>query len=180
MSASKLCSGSKQSTRLDNALQKDQLIMNIRPTKPEDIPALQTVLDGTELFPSEMLPDMVSGFLSGQESEDIWLTCEVDGAAIGFCYAAPEEMTDGIWNMLAIAVLPSKQGSGTGAALVKQLEATLWEHSHRILIADTSGTEEFAQTRAFYRKNGYSEESRIRDFWAAGDDKVTFWKALRQ
>jgi len=79
--------------------------------------------------------------------------------------------------MLSIAVPPSKQGSGTGAALVKQLEAALWEQSHRILIADTSGTEEFAQTRTIYRKNGYSE-TRIRDFWAAGDDKATFWRAL--
>jgi hypothetical protein len=46
------------------------------------------------------------------------------------------------------------------------------------LIADTSGTDDFAPTRAFYRKNGYAEEARIRDFWAKGDDKVVFWTAL--
>ena len=69
--------------------------MNIRPTKSEDIPALQKVLDGTELFPSEMLPDMVSGFLSDADSRDVWLTCEMDGESIGFCYAAPEELTEG-------------------------------------------------------------------------------------
>ena len=48
----------------------------------------------------------------------------------------------------------------------------------RILIADTSGTEAFAPPRAFYAANGYAEEARIRDFWATGDDKVVFWKAL--
>ena len=47
------------------------------------------------------------------------------------------------------------------------------------MIADTSGADEFAQTREFYRKNDYSEEARIRDFWAEGDDKVIFWKSLK-
>ncbi|WP_298938612.1 GNAT family N-acetyltransferase [uncultured Ruegeria sp.] len=152
--------------------------MKIRPTKHDDIAALQKVLNGTELFPSEMLPDMVSDFLSEEESSDIWLTCEADGNAVGFCYAVPEELAEGAWNMLAIAVLPAQQGDGCGGAIAQHLENELKERGQRILIADTSGAAEFAQTREFYRKNGYSEEARIRDFWAAGDDKVVFWKSL--
>lgn len=152
--------------------------MNIRPTKQRDIPALQEVLDGTALFPREMLPDMLGGFLSDNESEDVWLTCEVDGKAIGFCYAVPEQLAEGAWNMLAIAVLPNLQGSGSGRAITTHLEAELRARGARILIADTSGTDDFAETRAFYRKNGYAEEARIRDFWAPGDDKIVFWKSL--
>ena len=152
--------------------------MNIRPTKTEDIPALKTVLDRTGLFPSDMLPDMLSGFLSDDDSEDIWLTCEVDGRPIGFCLAKPEPLTDGTWNMLAIAVLPDLQGSGVGSSITSELEARLREAGQRILIVDTSGTQDYALTREFYHKNGYSEAARIRDFWADGDDKVTFLKAL--
>lgn len=152
--------------------------MSIRPTKFEDIPALKIVLDETRLFPSDMLPDLVSGFIAEEKGQDFWLTCEVAGEAVGFCYAAAEELTDGTWNMLAIAVHPSEQGKGHGRAIVKHLEATLHEQGHRVLIADTSGKDEFEQTREFYRKNGYSEEARIRDFWTAGDDKVVFWKLL--
>ncbi|MEO1543501.1 MAG: GNAT family N-acetyltransferase [Pseudomonadota bacterium] len=152
--------------------------MKIRPTKTENLTALKSVLDCTELFPSEMLPDMVSGFLSCEGSEDVWLTCEMDGQAIGFCYAAPEELIDGTWNMLAIAVLPSMQGRGVGGTVVEKLEALLKERGHRVLIADTSGTDGFEKTRNFYRKRDYSEEARIRDFWASGDDEVVFWKAL--
>jgi len=99
--------------------------MKIRPTKHDDIAALQEVLNGTELFPSEMLPDMVSGFLSTDESPDIWLTCEANGKAVGFCFAVPEELADGAWNMLAIAVLPTEQGRGCGGAITKRLEAEL-------------------------------------------------------
>jgi len=152
--------------------------MKIRPTKHDDIPDLQAVLDGTELFPSDMLPDMLSGFLSSEDQNDLWLTCEAEGRAIGFCYAVPEQLAEGTWNMLAIAVLPSKQGAGCGGAIVQMLESELKERNQRVLIAETSGTDDFAATRAFYRKNGYAEEARIRDFWAAGDDKIVFWKSL--
>ena len=152
--------------------------MKIRPTKQEDIIALQKVLDGTELFPSEMLPDMLSGFLSKTKGEDIWLTCEAEAGPVGFCYAVPEQLAEGTWNMLAIAVLPDVQGSGCGGEITAALEAALRDQDARILIADTSGTDAFAQTRSFYQKQGYTQEARIRDFWGPGDDKVVFWKAL--
>ena len=48
----------------------------------------------------------------------------------------------------------------------------------RLIVVDTSGIEDFAGTRAFYARSGYDEEARIRDFWATGDDKVIFRKAL--
>lgn len=152
--------------------------MKIRPTRSQDISALKLVLEGTELFPSDMLPEMMGGFLSDEGRSDVWLSCETDGNVVGFCYAAPEQLTEGTWNMLAIAVLPSKQGGSAGSALVRGLESTLRESGHRVLIAETSGADAYALTRKFYRKNGYVEEARIRDFWAAGDDKVVFWKAL--
>ena len=152
--------------------------MNIRPTISADIASLKRVLDETGLFPSHMLPDMLSGFISGDESESVWLTAEENGNAIGFCFASPEALTDGTWNMLAIAVLPDKQGAGTGGAIVSALENHLAARGNRLLIVDTSGKSDFAQTREFYRKNNYCEEARIRDFWAAGDDKIVFRKAL--
>jgi ribosomal protein S18 acetylase RimI-like enzyme len=153
--------------------------MTIRPTTFNDLPALQKVLDDTGIFPSEMLPEMIAPFLASKQSEELWLTCEHGGIAAGFCYAIPEKFTEGTWNMLAIAVSPSLQGKGFGAMIVKELEARLRRDGHRILIVDTSGVDEFVLTRSFYRKTGYTEEARIRDFWAAGNDKITFWKTLQ-
>jgi ribosomal protein S18 acetylase RimI-like enzyme len=154
--------------------------MNIRPSTSSDVPSLANVADASQLFPGEMLPEMIGGFLSGGEIHDVWLTYELEGEAVGFCYAVPEKLTDGTWNMLAIAVHPANQGKGVGSAVVRRLEATLLSRGQRILIADTSGTPEFEQTREFYRKNGYLEEARILDFWGAGNDKVVFWKRLGQ
>ena len=51
----------------------------------------------------------------------LWLTSEMKGQAVGFCYAVPEKLTVGTWNMLTIAVLLSQQGGGLGIAIVKEL-----------------------------------------------------------
>jgi len=148
--------------------------MTIRTTILNDCPALQSVLLETGLFPPELLPDM----LQDTKEPSLWLTCETAGQAIGFCYARAEPLTDGTWNMLAIAIDPQIQGTGSGKALVGHLESTLAAEGARILIVDTSGSEDFSQTRSFYRHLGYVEEARIRDYWTAGDDKITFWKTL--
>ena len=149
----------------------------IKATSSDDIAGLQAVLDGTELFPSEMLPDMLAPALAS-ETEAFWLTCHYGGEAVGLCYTVPEELTDGTWNMLALAVRPDLQGKQLGTALVCATERRLKDNRQRILIVDTSGTDDFALTRKFYVRNGYEDVARIRDFWAAGDDKVIFRKAL--
>lgn len=151
--------------------------MTIKTTVPEDTSALQGVLDGTGLFPSEMLPDMMSPAFAG-DTDALWLTCHFRGEPVGFCYTMPEALAEGTWNMLALAVHPDLQGRGLGAALVTAAEENLRERGQRLIIVDTSGTADFALTRKFYAQNGYEEEARIRDFWASGDDKVTFRKAL--
>lgn len=152
--------------------------MKIRSTVSADIPFLAGIIDATELFPSEKLPDMVDGFITNPCPNEIWLTCEFNGTVVGFCYAVPEKLTDGTWNMLSIAVHPSYQGKGVGTSIIRRFEDTLRERGNRIVIVDTSGAPEFAQTRQFYLRNGYFEEARIRDFWSAGNDKIVFWKDL--
>ena len=149
----------------------------IKATSTDDISALKIVLDQTELFPSDMLADLLAPALAGDAS-DVWLTCQVDGTAVGFCYTVAEDLTDGTWNMRALAVHPKFQGQRFGATLVRATEQHLKRAGQRILIVDTSGTQDFALTRKFYAQNGYDQEARIRDFWAEGDDKVTFRKAL--
>ncbi|WP_174825550.1 GNAT family N-acetyltransferase [Ruegeria sp. HKCCD9179] len=149
----------------------------IKATSTDDIAGLQAVLDGTELFPSEMLAEMLAPYLRG-ETEAFWLTCHRNGEAVGLCYTVPEDLADGAWNMLALAVRPDLQGKRLGAVLVRAAEQRLKDKGQRILIVDTSGTDGFALTRQFYAQNGYEEEARIRDFWAEGDDKVIFRKAL--
>lgn len=150
----------------------------IRPIQSEDLPAFKEVLDSIELFPSDMLGEMSSDFLTNPDSEDIWFTATLEGKPVSIGYCAPEKLTEGTYNLYAIGVRSDIQAKGIGQQMMEYLEEQLREKGHRILIVDTSGTEEFARTRRFYEKLGYAKEAVIRDFWAEGDDKVVYWKRL--
>lgn len=151
--------------------------LTIKTTSRRDLTGLTRVVEETQLFPCDMLETLLSPALSG-DAPDVWLTAYADDDIVGFAYTIPEEMADGTWTMRALAVLPARQGLGIGSELVASTEAALRDRGARLLIVDTSGTPDFALTRAFYAGNGYDEEARIRDFWADGYDKVTYRKAL--
>jgi ribosomal protein S18 acetylase RimI-like enzyme len=153
-------------------------INNIRPIVATDVPFLKAVIDATEMFPSEMLDDMIADYLDNPDSTDIWFSYQEDKNPVAVAYCAPERMTDGTYNLYLIAVHPSYQSGGRGAAMMQYIEQLLAEEGVRILLVETSGLEEFARTRAFYHQCNYTEEARIREFYAEGEDKVVFWKKL--
>ena len=150
---------------------------DIRKTMKEDLEALGRVAAETELFPPEMLPDLVAPALASNP-EVLWLTACVDGQPCGFCFAEAEALADRVWNMRALAVTPSLQGRGVGSALVAELETLLRDAGQRMLLVDTSGMDGFARTRAFYDQSAYEREARLRDYWGEGDDKITYRKVL--
>lgn len=141
------------------------------------MPGLKAVIDATGLFPAEMLDEMTAGHFDGGSPSEIWLTVDEDGP-VAVAYCASERMTHGTWNLLLIAVHPARQGQGVGAKLTRHIETTLAASGERVLLVETSGLPEFERTRAFYRRLGYAEEARIREFYRAGEDKIIFRKAL--
>lgn len=144
----------------------------------KDLPYLKQVLDSIELFPSEMLDDMISDYFNNPETEDIWFTALENNRPISIGYCAPEKLTEGTYNLYAIGVSGAIQGKGMGRKMMHFIENHLKEKGGRILIVDTSGTADFKATRKFYEDLNYTKEAVIRDFWAEGDDKVVFWKRL--
>lgn len=151
--------------------------ISIRPVEAQDSPQIGVILAATGLFPEEMLPEMIAGYLDGTK-RDIWFLCRAGEEAVAFGFCEPERMTEGTWNLLAIAVVPQRQGTGIGSAMIRYLEERLAALGARILLVETMGTPEFEATRAFYRKTGFTEEARIREFYEAGADKIVFWKHL--
>lgn len=150
----------------------------IRPATLGDVPALKTIIDAVGLFPSEMLDEMMADYFSHPESNDFWLTDESNGEPVGVAYYAPERLTEGTWNLYLIAIDPDQQSKGRGKAIMTHVEQALSNKGERLLLVETSGRPEFEYQRAFYRRCGYHEEARIRDFYTAGDDKVVFRKLL--
>lgn len=149
----------------------------IRKAIPQDLPAIKSIIDATALFPSEYLDDMFSGESDPQSGEEFWLTYE-DRGVQALAYCAPERMTNGTWNLLLIAVHPERQSEGIGRQLMSYVEDQLKTIGVRVLLVETSGTDEFVRTRSFYENIDYTSEARIRDYYDAGDDKIVFRKAL--
>lgn len=151
----------------------------IRKVERKDVPGLKKVLDTIDLFPSSMLEAMIHDYLTNPDTAEIWFTMLEEEVPISIGYCAPEKLTEGTYNLYAIGVKYSEQGRGVGGAMMSYLETYLKKLDHRVLIVETSGTSEFALTRKFYKKRGYTEEAIIRDFWSEGDDKVIYWKKLK-
>ncbi|GAB3641274.1 GNAT family N-acetyltransferase [Spirosoma arcticum] len=149
----------------------------IRPVTSGDVPALKALIDALGLFPGEMLDDMMADYFTNPDSSDCWLIDDENGP-VGVAYYAPERLTEGTWNLYLIAVQADQQGKGRGAAMMRYVEQALRERGERLLLVETSGLPSYEYQRAFYRRCGYTEEARIRDFYQAGEDKVVFWKTL--
>lgn len=137
------------------------------------------------MFAEDELDDfknMFSGAVRGDLDGHQWLvaTTHEDGV-MAAAYLAPEPFADRLWNLYFIAVQPTQHGRGTGTALLTHVESLLrdaGEATARVLIVETSSTDQYAPTRAFYLARGFDQEAQIRDFYGPGDDKVVFWKKL--
>lgn len=153
--------------------------MNIRKILKTDLPTLKEVLDSSELFPSELLDGMIDDYLNNEDSTAIWFTTvDEDDKPISIAYCAPEQMTEGTYNLYAIAVHKTYQGQGIGSKMMEYIEDLLRQQGHRVLLVETSGLPEYELTRKFYHQCDYHQEAVIRDFYQEGEDKVVFWKKL--
>ncbi len=97
---------------------------------------------------------------------------------VGFACYGLTPATDRTWDLYWIAVHPDAQRTGAGAALMAEVERRLEERRARLVIVETSSRDDYAPTRRFYAKRGYTEHARLRDFYAAGDDRVILGKRI--
>ena len=122
--------------------------------------------------------------LEPMDENHTWIVLEdASKAVIGAAYFGPESFSDRVWNLYFLAVAKQHQGGGVGSALVAYVESNLRNRGNdvaKLLLIETSSVESFEKTREFYRKQGYVEEARIRDYYGPSDDKIVFWKRLNE
>ena len=154
--------------------------MLIRPVEPADIEPLLNMLQASGQF-DEMglshVQETLGNYLSG-ESNELWFSAELHGLA-GIAYCAPEVMTNNVWNLLMLWISPSHQRQGVGQALIRQIEKELRNKHARLLLVETSSLTDFGAARAFYSKQGFINEARIRHYYAINEDKLIFTKDMR-
>lgn len=151
---------------------------SFRPAEPRDVAAIATLAHEADLFPPDLLDDMIAPYFGGAATDRWFVATDGDDRPVGFGFCEHERLTDGTWNLLAIAAQSRLRGQGLGRAMMAFAEDHVRAAGGRLLIVETLGTPAFAGTRRFYARVGYVEEACIRDFYEPGGDKVVFWKTL--
>jgi ribosomal protein S18 acetylase RimI-like enzyme len=105
-------------------------------------------------------------------------TAELAGRPVGWVCFGPTPCTLGTFDIYWIVVDRACQHRGIGAALMRHAEKLIVERGGRLAVVETSSREIYDPTRGFYRKMGYPEAARLKDFYAPGDDKVVYIKRL--
>jgi ribosomal protein S18 acetylase RimI-like enzyme len=154
----------------------------IRPTTPEDTPALITLTEGTGVFKPheiEALNEVLSDYHAQNHLEGhTAVTYERDGEILGYAYYAPAAMTDRTWYLYWIAVTRKTQARGLGSQLLRHAEEEIRRRQGRVLFIETSSLPHYEKTRTFYLKQGYEVTGVLRDYYSDGDDMVVFRKRL--
>jgi GNAT superfamily N-acetyltransferase len=153
----------------------------LRPTIPEDTPALLEMAERTGVFKPhevEALAGVLDDYHNGlNEPGELAFTWDEGGPA-GFVYFGPAPMTDRTWELWWIIVSKTRQGKGLGGRLLDFVEQTVHREGGRLLLIETSSLPHYEPTRRFYLKRGYVVTARVPDFYADGDDKVIFAKRI--
>lgn len=110
--------------------------------------------------------------------EAIWFTA-IDENPVGVAYCAPEPVTSGTWNLLMLWIKNGHEGRGFGKELVSHVEKEIKNRQARLLIVETSQLPDFSSARVFYEKCGFKLDAEVKDFFAAGDNKLIYTKSIR-
>src|SRR5574344_782634 len=82
----------------------------IRLVNRNDLDALKKVIDSNELFPSELLDEMIQPYFREWNNTEFWITYEENNTPNEVAYYETERMTVETYNLYLIAVPPHFQG----------------------------------------------------------------------
>jgi ribosomal protein S18 acetylase RimI-like enzyme len=155
----------------------------IRPLQPSDVEPLRQILIDTEVFNAEEIEialELIRAVLENPDHKDYIIRVYDDGEVLGYYCVGPTPATDSTYDLYWIATKPSVHGKGVGQMVGAHAEELIRSRGGTLIIAETSSTSRYDKTRSFYLKAGYTEVSRIRDYYRAGDSLVVFGKYLSQ
>ena len=155
---------------------------DIRHSVPADRQAVVDLLTNTSKFrpneleiAAEVLDDALAKGPGGHYQSFVAL---VDGAVCGWVCYGPTPCTEGTWDVYWLGVDAAIQGRGIGQSLMHHAEQAIRARGGRLAVVETSGRDDYDQARRFYLRAGYTQASRLRDFYAPNDDKIVYLKTL--
>jgi len=150
--------------------------------RPADREIVRAIVAATGFFTPaevEVAVELVGDRLrEGPASGYHFLFAEEQGTTRGYVCYGPIPCTQASYDLYWIAVEPSRRGKGLGKALLVEAERRIRAMGGRRVYIETSNRAQYGSTRGFYQRCGYHPEAILKDFYAPGDDKVTYVKIL--
>lgn len=110
------------------------------------------------------------GAASGYE----FIIAEQGDVIAGYACFGKIDGTDSSFDLYWIAVNPVCQRQGWGRRILNKAETIMREMGASLVYVDTSSSDKYRATRAFYEEMGYVENARLENFYHKGDGKVIF------
>lgn len=159
-------------------------MLTIRRVEERDRETILHISSGVGVFTEDevaTVDELLQAHLYDSEQQDyhFFAACDDQDQVLGFVCFGPTALTEGTFDLYWLAVNKSAQGSGVGRRLMEWTEGHLRSAGARLLVLETSGTPEYAQTRRFYERLGYDGYLSVPDFYRPGDDLIVYSKHLR-
>jgi len=159
------------------------MTLNLRELNKSDRPGLVSLLVGIPSFDAEdqaVALELIDIALNDSDQIDYLFMLAVNekDQPIGYACYGPTPLTEGTYDLYWIAVSGALSGKGIGTTLLRAVEEDIARRHGRLLIIETSSSQEYEKTRQFYLKNNYPLAETIKDFYRPGEDRVTFIKRL--
>ena len=155
-----------------------------RHVRPDDAAAVERLVAATGFFSDEergVAVELVDERLAKDEAsgyEFVFADAPDGETLLGYVCYGPIPATQSSCDLYWIAVSPAEQGKGLGRELAQEAERLAREQGMTRMYIDTSGREQYAPTRAFYERLGYTKAAVLEDFYAPGDARIIYTKAL--
>ncbi len=152
--------------------------------RPADVAAVTALVSATGVFreaeiaiAAELVEETLARGAAASGYRFL-LSNDAAGRLLGYACYGPIAGTVHSFDLYWIAVDPAHQGRGLGRHLMAGVEAAVHAAGGRRLYTDTSTSETYAPTRAFYLRCGHHLAAELPDFYAPGDGKAVFCKVL--
>ncbi|MBS1241419.1 MAG: Histone acetyltransferase [Gemmatimonadetes bacterium] len=151
----------------------------LRPLQPSDRDRVEAITRAVGLFRDDEIPVALEVFQATAAGTDTYegVAAESDGVLVGWASWGLVPCTLWTFDLYWIVVDPACHGAGIGSQMLREMERRVAGRA-RMVCVETAGRTDYAATRAFYERHGYHVAATIPDYYAAGDDQVTFVKRL--
>ena len=149
---------------------------------PDDVPVIEEMTRKTGFFREDEIQIAVElareRLAKGLESGYHFVFAVCSGKIAGYACYGPIPCTLTSFDLYWIAVYPDFQNQGIGQQLLAETEKQVRQQGGETLYIETSHKDQYAPTRSFYTRCGYTLVSLLENFYAPGDSKATYCKTL--